>query len=69
MVAGTGAFAYTVLLDDRAKEDLKGAVRTVRDSYLRIQGVIDDIRGLVMNDEDPLPNRQRTLEQWQALGY
>lgn len=68
LAAGTVYLAYRLLLSDEAKESIKSGARTVNDAVERMCKLIDDAQGSVM-EEDVLPNRQRTEQQWDALGF
>ena len=68
LAAGTVYLAYRLLLSDEAKESIKNGARAVNDAVERMCKVVDDTQGSVM-EEDVLPNRQRTEQQWDALGF
>ena len=68
LAAGTVYLAYRLLLSDEAKESIKNGALAVNDAVERMCKVIDDAQGSVM-EEDVLPNRQRTEQQWDALGF
>lgn len=62
-----GVIAYRVLLTDSARENLRASVKTANKACKDILDVISSSQGAVI-EEDVLPNRVRTEEQWEALG-
>lgn len=68
-VLGTSAaVAYSVLLTDEARAELRKTASTIRDAYRQVNESIEQAEGQVM-EEDELPNRQQTRKEWEALGY
>ena len=68
LAAGTVYLAYRLLLSDEANASLTRGARAVTDPVERMCKLVDDAQGSVM-EEDVLPNRQRTEQQWDALGF
>lgn len=66
-VTAAGLVAYRVFLTDSARESLRAGAKTAKDACERIMDTISDKQGSVM-EEDVLPNRVRTEQQWEALG-
>lgn len=69
LLAIGAAYLYKFCLSDEAKSQLKSAGTSVKSSYDRISQIVEDIQGVTMKDESPLPNAQSTAAQWQALGF
>lgn len=69
LLAIGAAYLYKFWLSDEAKSKLKSAVTSVKSSYDRISQIVEDVQGVTMKDESPLPNAQSTAAQWQALGF
>lgn len=70
IVSVAGVVTYKVLLDQQARESLKDAGRTIKDSYGTISSAIAERRGvLVEEDVEQLDNRIQTLKQWADLGF
>lgn len=66
-ITAAGYIAYRVLLTESARESLRAGVNTARKACEEILDVVSDSQGSVI-EEDVLPNRARTSEQWEALG-
>ena len=60
---------YEFGLSDEAKAKAKTAAKSVKDSCAKIGRVIQDVQGVTMKDEGPLPNAQSTKAQWEAIGF
>lgn len=69
VVVGAGVAVYAFGLTDEARSSLKGAARNVGASYKRLSNFVSDMRGVVVEDDTYLPNREDALRQWEALGY
>ena len=70
IVAGAGVVAYYTLLNERARTELKRAIKTVGNSYHQLYGMFEDNTGIIMEDDkETLPNRIATELQWEALGF
>lgn len=67
-VCGMAYAAYRLLLTPAAREDLRESARSVSDAVRRLDDLVSERRGMVM-EEDELPNRRKTEQQWEALGY
>lgn len=71
VLAGVGAAAYFLLLDDKARESLRDAAVTTYDEVSvvtkKVMGIVDERLNAV--PPDSAENRQRTREQWEAIGY
>lgn len=67
-VCGLAYAAYRLLLTPAAREDLRESARSVSDAVRRLDDFVSERRGVVM-EEDELPNRRKTEQQWEALGY
>lgn len=70
IIASAGAAFYYLVLTDEARASLNKAVGTIYNSYSRVSGVIEDITGVVMEEEEPfLSNRESVIAQWKNLGF
>lgn len=70
VVGAAGYAAYRLLLDDKARQSLTEAMRTVSGAYGAIRDRVEDLRGVVVEDDDqPLANRQAAEQAWARLGY
>lgn len=58
---------YRFGLSEDAREQLRGAARSVRDAYGRVEDVLSSGGTARVRPED-LPNRRATEAQWEALG-
>lgn len=58
---------YRFGLSEDAREQLRGAARSVRDAYGRVEDVLSSGGGGHVPPED-LPNRRATEAEWEALG-
>jgi hypothetical protein len=71
ILAGAGAATYFLLLDDGARESLKDAILTTYDEVSAVtrkaMGIVDERLNAI--PPDSAENRQRTREQWEAIGY
>jgi hypothetical protein len=71
VTVGVGAAAYHLLLNDRAREDLKSAaLSTYQDVYAttrKVMGIVNERLNAIPSDGEE--NRLRTREQWEAIGY
>lgn len=66
VAAAAGVAAYRLLLSDAAKESLRECAAGVRDAADKVSGAIDRDQ---LVEEDGLPNRERTISDWEQLGY
>lgn len=66
VAAAAGATAYRFLLSDAAKESLRDCAAGVRDAADKVGKAIDRDQLVV---DDGLPNRERTISDWELLGY
>lgn len=66
VAAAAGVAAYRLLLSDVAKESLRECAAGVRDAADKVSRVIDQDQ---LVEEDGLPNRERTISDWEQLGY
>lgn len=69
LLMGTGIATYQFLLTADAKDNLKNALTSVNESYKKLTQVAEEMRGIVVEEDASLPNRERTLDQWKKLGY
>lgn len=69
VVVGAGVAVYAFGLTEEARSNLKNAARNVGASYKRLSSFVSDMRGVVVEDDVYLPNREDALRQWEALGY
>jgi len=69
LMSGGAYVAYTYVLNDEAKESIKGAVRTIEGAYEKFSEMADAAKGQVMEDDQPLANVQATAKQWENLGF
>lgn len=66
LAAGAGVAAYQILLTEEARASLRRSASQVKDTV----ETLNDKLGKHQNiDIERLPNRQRTNEMWDALGY
>lgn len=66
VVAAASAVAYRLLLSDAAKQSLRECAAGVRDAVDKVSKAIDNGQ---LVDEDGLRNRERTISEWEQLGY
>lgn len=67
---GGGAYVtYTYVLNDQAKEGVKGAARAIKRAYGRLSMMADASKGQIMDDDQPLANVQATAKQWESMGF
>lgn len=67
---GGGVYVtYTYVLNDGAKESIKGAARAVERAYGKLSEMADVAKGQIMEDDQPLANVQATAKQWESLGF
>lgn len=66
VAAAAGVAAYRLLLSDAAKESLRECAAGVRDAADKVSRAIDQDQ---LVEEDGLPNRERTISDWEQLGY
>ena len=70
IIVSAGAAFYYLVLTDEARASLNKAVGTIVNSYGRVSGVIEDVTGIVMEEEEPfLSNRESVIAQWKNLGF
>ena len=65
-VAVLGAAAYRIMLTDEAREAMRRSASQVRDTVETLNDKLGEKQNV---DIESLPNRQRTEEMWEALGY
>lgn len=66
LAAGAGVAAYRVLLTEEARASLRRSASQVKDTVETLNDKLGEHQNI---DIDSLPNRQRTNEMWDALGY
>lgn len=66
LAAGAGVAAYRLLLTDEARASLRRSASQVKDTVETLNNKLGEHQNI---DIDSLPNRQRTNEMWDALGY
>lgn len=66
IAAAAGVVAYRFLLSDAAKESLRECASGVRNAADKVSRAIDRDQ---LVEEDGLPNRERTISDWEQLGY
>ena len=64
--AGAGVAAYQILLTEEARASLRRSASQVKDTVETLNDKLGEHQNI---DIDRLPNRQRTNETWDALGY
>lgn len=64
--AGAGVAAYRLLLTEEARASLRRTASQVKDTVETLNDKLGEKQNI---DVDSLPNRQRTNEMWDALGY
>ncbi|MDO5118889.1 MAG: hypothetical protein Q4D48_02290 [Coriobacteriales bacterium] len=70
VLSSLGVAAYYLLLTDEARKSLHEAFDSVVDSYHTISDTIQDLTGIVMDeDKEYLPNRESIIEQWKSMGF
>lgn len=70
LLTSTGVVLYHVLLTKEARQSLIGAGKTVIDAYNKISDTIQDMTGIIMDeDAGTLPNRESVINQWKAMGF
>lgn len=65
-VAVLGVAAYRIMLTDEAREAMRRSASQVRDTVETLNDKLGEKQNV---DIESLPNRQRTEEMWEALGY
>ena len=65
-VAVLGVTAYRIMLTDEAREAMRRSASQVRDTVETLNDKLGEKQNI---DIESLPNRQRTEEMWEALGY
>ena len=68
IVGGTYAF-YRFGLSDGARNGLKFAYNTVKESYTLITNTIDKTLGIVVKENDANRAVDAAEAQWEAIGY
>ena len=66
LTAGAGVAAYQILLTEEARASLRRSASQVKDTVETLNDKLGEHQNI---DIDSLPNRQRTNEMWDALGY
>lgn len=66
LTAGAGVAAYQILLTEEARASLRRSANQVKDTVETLNDKLGEKQNI---DVDSLPNRQRTNEMWDALGY
>ena len=61
-----GVVAYRLLLSDAAKESLRSCMGEVRDAADKVSKLVDKDQ---FTDDGELHNRERTIADWEQLGY
>lgn len=69
LAAGGGYLAYQTLLTDEAKESLVKGWQSVAKGYATVKDAMEERYGVVMEDDQPLPNVAETKREWEALGF
>jgi len=69
LMGGVAYVAYTYVLNDEAKESVKGATKAIERAYGKLAEMADAAKGQVMEDDQPLANVQATARQWKNLGF
>lgn len=65
-VAVLGVAVYRIMLTDEAREAMRRSASQVRDTVETLNDKLGEKQNV---DIESLPNRQRTEEMWEALGY
>ena len=66
LAAGAGVATYQILLTEEARASLRRSASQVKDTVETLNDKLGEHQNI---DIDRLPNRQRTNEMWDALGY
>lgn len=61
-----GVAAYRILLTDEARAAIRSSAVQMRDTVETLNDKLGEKQNV---DIESLPNRQRTEEMWEALGY
>lgn len=69
VAGGLGYAAYRVLLDENARESLASAAKTMGQAYDSIRTRVEELKGIEVEDDQPLANRQAAEQAWARLGY
>lgn len=69
LAVGSGCLCYRMLLTDEAKASLAKGCQSVANGYATIKEALEDRYGVVMEDDQPLPNVAETRHEWGTLGY
>ena len=67
ILGAAGWVTYTYLLSDEAKSGIHKAAQEVKSAYEHVSDIIRDAQGSYVKED--LPNRRRTAEQWESLGF
>ncbi len=69
LLSGAVVAAYELLLTDEAKQNLSKSVAEMRKSVQDLSDAVHDARGVTVDEENYLANREDTLKQWEAIGF
>lgn len=69
LLVGSVYLAYQLLLTDEAKQSLKDGVTSVVRGVVLTIDAIEEQRGILVDDDQPLPNVESTNAQWEAIGF
>lgn len=69
ILGGLGYTAYTLLLNDEAREQLKKLADLTKEEAAKFSALIEESTGSVVDDGgQPQANRQAVLQQWANIG-
>ena len=70
ILVGASVAFYYVALTPEARQSLRDARLAVTDSYHKMAGSLEGMRGIVMEEDKAyLPNREAVIEQWKSMGF
>ncbi len=68
-VCVVGYVAYHVLLDDKAKSEMRSLAHTVSDSCHQVANIVNSRIGTIMDEDVVAQNRQQIRDAWDDLGF
>ena len=69
IVVGLGYATYRFALTEEARQSIKEALQSVSKGYVSIKEVLESYTGILMEDDQALPNVQETEREWKAIGF
>ncbi len=68
-LVGRAFCCYKLLLNDEAKRSINDGVKSISRAYKEVKKALDEKYGVVMEDDQELPNVAATKKEWETLGY